>query len=122
MSIELKHGAIIILAVFLLFLLVSRYNESFNSLQYDLDHTQYNDYGLRGEPHAKSCIHDKYISHKRHIRLNNSGGDMWVSSNSPDKFGMQNCQMVGCPPGDGYDKLDTCWQCDSGMKFPDNWQ
>ena len=47
---------------------------------------------------------------------------MWVSSNSPDEFGMQNCQIVDCPLGDGYDKLDTCWNCDSGMKLPDNWQ
>lgn len=68
-------------------------------------------WGLRGEPLRRSCISKYFIRPDRHIMLNNSGGQMWVSNKSPGQEGMSDCRNVKCPPYNGYDQEDHCWKC-----------
>lgn len=67
-------------------------------------------YGLRGEPLRTSDIRKLYIRKDPNVMLSDSGGDMWISNNTPEIDGMKNCKKVQCPAY-GYDNLDQCWQC-----------
>lgn len=110
-------GVIIVLCLVLIaaYFVCYKSSETFSALLFDLDQTQYNDYGLRGEPHVNACIHDRYISDKRHIRMSDSGEVMWESTYPPSQFGLDSCEKRDCPKVNGFDNLDTCWTCSSGM-------
>lgn len=69
-------------------------------------------YGLRGDLLRRSSIDQLYMRPDREARLNQSGGLMYFSNNSPEAEGTQNCRQVPCPTcSGGYDSSDTCWQC-----------
>jgi len=72
-------------------------------------------YGLRGEPIRTSDIRNIYIRADPNVRLNNSGGEMYISNNTPEIEGIKNCKRVKCPSY-GYDNLDQCWQCPNAAK------
>ena len=83
-------------------------------------------YGLRGEHLRHSCITKYYLNPDRQVMLNNGGGEMWVDNTTPEEQQISGCRKVKCPGGhDGYDNLDTCWQCASPkqpkIRIPDIW-
>ena len=81
-------------------------------------------YGLRGDRLTTSNIDRTYISPRRQIRLSLTGADMYDSDYPPSMQGVPDCRKVQCPQN-GYDNLDTCWQCgnpnQTKMRIPDLW-
>lgn len=80
-------------------------------------------HGLRGEPLRRSDIRKLYIREDPNVMLSASGGEMWISNNTPEVEGMKGCKKVQCPAY-GYDNLDQCWQCATPQvkqEIPDIW-
>jgi hypothetical protein len=113
---------LVILAIWVVYPFI-RKPESFNA-----DGTEFvcegcRRHGLRGDPLKQSSILKYYIRPDPHVMLNNAGGEMWISDNSPVEQGIQGCQRAPCPTG--YDNLDQCWQCSDAaqprMESPEIW-
>lgn len=113
-NINWKWGIAVILGL-LLFLGVCRELEGFNSngtIFVKIDEPRY---GLRGELLSRRPISDYYIRPDRHVRVDDSGNEMYVSNRSPIEEGLKGCREVPCPQlgnkWSGYDEQDTCWNC-----------
>jgi hypothetical protein len=76
-------------------------------------------YGLRGNLLRTRPRTDYYIRPDRHIRLSDSGAEMYESNYSPVEEGATGCVRVQCPRlndstpevWSGYDEQDQCWNC-----------
>lgn len=77
-------------------------------------------YGLRGEPLIRRPTSDYFIRPDRQVRLNNSGGDMYVSNYAPHEEGIEGCQKTQCPMSwGGFDSSDECWNCGNSFQWKD---
>ena len=109
-KIDTKNVAIfllVILAICVIYPMLFGKKEGFDADMLEFVPVGSDRYGLRGNLIKWVPISDYFINANPNIRINRSGGDMWVSNNPPEG---KTCGKIECPSF-GYDKLDQCWQC-----------
>lgn len=109
MNYNCQNMVIIFLGVLVLWLLLSPYR---NSEMFDPNVCQFVPQGdqrhdLRGYPIRSSSVDHLYRPDKRYIRLNDTCGEMYKSTQRPSG----NCRDVPCPVNDEYDADDVCMRC-----------
>ena len=109
----MNNQQFLIIFIFLLFLLYFLKNRS---LEY-FDSDDYDD--LLFTDYTKKFMSSKYLDHlPKHMRLNKTGGLMYISNSIPSEGG---CYPVKCPPlvkddltpGCYNNQNLTCWKCNT---------